>query len=67
MERTITFIAEHKKREYGYLVEGIEEEINPPKDLHQLDFDPEPGTAQNNNLSFPSNDIWRTPFPWGDR
>jgi len=57
MERTITFIAEHKKREYGYLVEGIEEEINPPKDLHQLDFDPEPGTAQNNNLSFPSNDI----------
>lgn len=41
MERTITFIAEHKKREYEQLKDGEEAEKVLPQDHEDLNFDPE--------------------------
>ena len=41
MERTITFIAEHKKREYQQLHEEAEADNSLPQDQQELSFDPE--------------------------
>ncbi len=41
MERTITFIAEHKKREYEQLQSEAEMENIPPQDHDDLNFDAE--------------------------
>lgn len=46
MERTITFIAEHKKREYEQLREGMEAENNLPQEPQDVDCDPETTTAE---------------------
>lgn len=45
MERTITFIAEHKKREYEQLKEETELENIPLEEQQDLDFDMEPDLA----------------------
>ena len=41
MERTITFIAEHKKREHEQLNEAPEAINNLPQDQQELNVDPE--------------------------
>lgn len=41
MERTITFIAEHKKREYEQLNEEPEVNKSLPQDQQELNVDPE--------------------------
>jgi hypothetical protein len=45
MERTITFIAEHKKREYEQLKEEAEVEQNLPQEQQELGLDPESHTV----------------------
>jgi hypothetical protein len=41
MERTITFIAEHKKREYEQLNEELDSKSSLPQDQQELNIDPE--------------------------
>ena len=41
MERTITFIAEHKKREYEQVENEIEFDVDAPKDQQDVAYDPE--------------------------
>jgi len=45
MEKTITFIAEHKKRECEQVKEETEGGSSDPQD-QQAEFDPEPNTAE---------------------
>ena len=42
MEKTITFIAEHKKREYEQSKEEMELDNIPPQEQKDLNFDLEP-------------------------
>jgi len=44
MERTITFIAEHKKREYEQVKNETEFEVDPPQDQQDVALDPEAHT-----------------------
>lgn len=46
MERTITFIAEHKKREYDQLKDGTEVDNSLPQDQQDLCFEPGPNSAE---------------------
>lgn len=42
MERTITFIAEHKKREYEQVKNQPAQEGDFPQDTNESELDPEP-------------------------
>lgn len=45
MEKTVTFIAEHKKREYEQLKDEIELDNIPPQEQQDLNFDLEANLA----------------------
>lgn len=45
MERTITFIAEHKKREYEQVKDRADVEQSLPQEQQELDLDPESRTV----------------------
>lgn len=67
MERTITFIAEHKKREYEQLKEETELENIPLEEQQDLDFDLESDLADW-TATFPiPNDIWKPSFSGRDQ
>ena len=46
MEKTITFIAEHKKREYEQLNEDIKAEQNIPQEQPDMSLDPDPNPVE---------------------
>ncbi|HLW19580.1 MAG TPA: hypothetical protein VKX33_04620 [Cyclobacteriaceae bacterium] len=46
MERTITFIAEHKKRENEQVKNDVEFDVEIPQEQQDVAFDPESLTAE---------------------